>query len=271
MNKDIVFKTKSAQQTDNIDLFRHNFPIFIADDNEINCLLLKAQLENCSDDITVARGSRQALHLLQQKKYQLILLGLQLPYSSGLELLSQIKQADSINNKTPIIAIATYTQEHHRKKLIEAGFNDCLIRPILVEQLDKILDKWHSIEPDNSNTCIQNLERDIVFIEQMLKKTNHNKDLALTLFNKLFKELPEQIDMIGYALTYGETTLAKEITHKLHGSVSFCGFIDIQQTANRLETDLLNDDTDSSLLSFQDLKQKIEYFLNFKDSILQNL
>jgi len=271
MNEDVVFNTKLASKIDDIGSFRHNFPIFIADDNEINCLLLKAQLENCSDDITVVRDGSQVLYLLQQKKYHLILLGLQMPYSYGLELLNQIKQTDGINNNTPIIAITTYTQEHQRKKMIEAGFNDCLVRPVLVNQLDKILAKWCLLEPDNSSTCIQSLEHDIVFIEQMLKKTARNKDLALVLFDKLFKELPEQIDMLGYALTQKESALAKEITHKLHGSVSFCGFIDIQQTAKQLETDLLNDASDSSLLSFQNLKQKIESFLSSKDSILKIL
>ncbi len=271
MNEDIASTAESVQQTDSINLFQPDFPIAIVDDSEINRLLLKAQLENYSDDITLAKDDQQILYLLKQKTFKLILLDLSPPYLDSLNLVAEIKQRNAVAAQIFIIAITTYNQKHQRKKLIEAGFNACLTRPVLIEQLDHMLNKLLSINSNHSNTYKQSSENSIIFIEQMLKKTDHNKDLALILFNKLFKELPEQIDMLGYALAHRETTLAREITHKLHGSVSFCGFIDIQQTANQLESDLLNNNASSSSLSFQDLKLQIEHFLSFKELILQNL
>ena len=275
MTDNTSFVTTPDQKTSNIDssisTVRHDFPIFIADNNEITRLQLKAQLESRSDDITLAENGKQALPLLQQNKYQLILLDLQMQCFDSLELLSQIKQADCINNNTPVIAITANTQSHQRKRLIEAGFDDCLIKPILLEQLDKKLDVWWPVESEHSNSYPQKLEHNLIFIEQMLEKTDQNKELASVLFDKLFKELPEQMAIIEQALTHSYLDLAKEITHKLHGSVRFCGFIDLQNAVNQLETDLSDKDAKTALVSFVKLKQKIDHFIDFKDAILQNL
>lgn len=234
-------------------------------------MLLKAQLENRSDDITLARDGNQALSLLRQNQYQLILLDLQMSHFNGLELLNQIKQADCINNNTPVIAITAYVQSQQQKKLIEAGFDDCLIKPVLLDQLEKILGVWLPTERKHSSRCTKNLEHDIVFIKQMLEKTSQNKELALVLFNKLFKELPAQIALIEQALTHSNLTLVKEITHKLHGSIRFCGFINLQKAANQLEADLSKNDSQNTLASFLKLKQQVDHFMSIKDLILQNL
>lgn len=244
-----------------------SFPVFIADDNEINRLLLKSQLESRSNDITLAEDGKQALSLLQQRKYQLILLDLQMPYYSGLELLEKIKEKDCINHNTPVIAITAHAQSHQRKKLIDAGFDECLIKPVLLEQLEEMLDLWQTQPRNEPPQPSQGME----FIEQMLEKTSHNEQLAEVLFNKLFTELPEQLANIQQAIDQSDLALAKEITHKLHGSVSFCGFISLKDAARQLEIDLSNLQLEASLISFAALKQGIDLFLNHKQTILGEL
>ncbi|WP_031433547.1 response regulator [Methylomarinum vadi] len=244
-----------------------SFPVFIADDNEINRLLLKSQLESRSSDITLAEDGKQALSLLQQRKYQLILLDLQMPYYSGLELLEKIKEKDCINHNTPVIAITAHAQSHQRKKLIDAGFDECLIKPVLLEQLEEMLDLWQSQSRNAPSQPSPGME----FLEQMLEKTSHNEQLAEVLFNKLFIELPEQLANIQQAIDQSDFALAKEITHKLHGSVSFCGFISLKDAARQLEIDLSNQKVEASLMNFAALKQGIDHFLNQKQTILREL
>nr|WP_305906662.1 response regulator [Methylomarinum sp. Ch1-1]MDP4519358.1 response regulator [Methylomarinum sp. Ch1-1] len=257
-----------AEAADNAQAIpQQTFPIFIADDNEINRLLLKSQLEKRSDDITLAEDGKQALSLLQQNKYGLILLDLQMPYYNGLELLEKIKQSNCINHNTPVIAITAHAQSHQRKKLIDAGFDECLIKPVLLEQLDEVLNVWQPIKNNNVNK--QSPVH--AYIEQMLEKTMHNKDLANVLFNKLFSELPEQIDVIKQALEQTDWTSAKDVTHKLHGSVGFCGFKDLQNAAHRLETHLSDGEIEAALSSFATLQRQIDHFIGLEQAILQNL
>lgn len=246
---------------------RPQFPVFIADDNEINRLLLKSQLESRSDDITLAEDGKQALSLLQQRKYQLILLDLQMPYYNGLELLEKIKQADCINHNTPIVAITAHAQSHQRKKLIDAGFDECLIKPVMLEQLEEVLNLWQPQIPDRASEPAA--END--YLQQMLEKTSQNKQLAGILFNKLFMELPEQIKTIQQAIERTDCSLAREVTHKLHGSVGFCGFTVLKEAAEQLEIALSSHEIGTARQNFIELRRRIDHLMGQKQAILEGL
>ncbi|MCK4841814.1 MAG: Hpt domain-containing protein [Methylococcales bacterium] len=109
------------------------------------------------------------------------------------------------------------------------------------------------------------------YISMMLGKTSGNYELATTIFNKLFLELKEQSQLIEEALTNKNLALAEQITHKLHGSVSFCGFTDIQEIAKAMEISLAEKNHQLIPSNFQQLKNKIFDFISLKEDILNQL
>lgn len=243
--------------------------IFIADDNKINRLLLQSQLEGYCNDITLAANGKTALVYLKQYKYDLILLDLQMPSFSGLELIKIIKQVDSVNRNSPVIAITAHTQSYQRKTLIDAGFDECLIKPILLEQLGELLNLWLPIP---TLTSYDKKQQDTVdYVSALLQRTSGKTTLTSIIFNKLFTELPEQSLLIEQAIKSDDLKLAQETTHKLHGSVSFCGFFDIQELANNLEISFLENDLHSIHENFSLLKNKIAAFTKLKQTILAQL
>ncbi len=242
------------------------FSIFIADDNEINRLLLKSQLEPFCRPITLAKDGKIAQSLLLENRYDLILLDLQMPYFSGVELISIVKAADSINKDSPVIAITAHAQKYQRKKLIEKGFDECLIKPILLAQWLEIIQLWlPSLDSGINSTKTNN------YVSTLLEKTAENKKLTKNLFNILFTELQEQIELILKALDSKDYSRAEKITHKLHGSVSFCGFSDIQTIAKELEINLSEKNIKNINSNFKALKIIIEEFIQLKDAILKLL
>lgn len=78
------------------------------------------------------------------------------------------------------------------------------------------------------------------YLQMILTKTRNDKQLAFTIFAQLFAELPDQLDGIQNALNRQQYDLARQITHKLHGSLSFCGLENIRRQANNLEQCLAN-------------------------------
>ena len=243
--------------------------IFIADDSKINRLLLQSQLEDYCNNITLAANGKTALIYLKQYKYDLILLDLQMPYFSGLELIRMIKLADSVNRDSPVIAITAHTQSYQRKTLIDAGFDECLIKPILMEQLGELLNLWLPIS--SSKTYDKQPEETVDYVSALLQRTSGKTTLTSVIFNKLFTELPEQSLLIEQAIKSGDLKLAQETTHKLHGSVSFCGFFDIQELASGLEISFLENDLLLIHENFTFLKNKIAEFTKLKHTILAQL
>ncbi len=243
--------------------------IFIADDNKINRLLLQSQLANYCSNITLAANGKTALAYLKQYKYDLILLDLQMPYFSGIELIKIIKKTSSINKDSPAIAITAHVQDFHRKEVIAAGFDECLIKPIFMDQLGEILNLWLPIPTTDSSTS--NGPETIDYVSTLLQKTSGSMDLATVIFNKLFIELPEQSLLIEQAIKSNELIVAQEVTHKLHGSVSFCGFFDIQELAYSLEVSILEKNILLIQKNFTLLKNKIVDFIELKKIINSQL
>jgi CheY-like chemotaxis protein len=214
------------------------FTLLITSDTGINQSSLKQGQQN----IITADKLDDILFRITTTQFDLILLDLTV---SDLSFITSIKDPDCINNKTPIIALINQTEDLVSAHPYSMGFNASLIKPFTEDQLIETL-QTKSLALD--------------YIQLILNKTKNNQRLALTIFEKLFEELPLQIVDIKEALDNRQYNLAHEITHKLNGSVSFCGFMDIQQPANALESGLLTK-------NFADLNQHFlilqQYTLNF--------
>ena len=241
----------------------NNYSILIADDNEINRLLLKSQLENRCSNITMVNNGKDAHELLQSKPYDLIFLDLQMPELSGIDIIRSIKQPNNINCNTPSISITAHARPEQRQLIIEAGFDECLIKPVVADQLQELMELWL---PQQKRHKINNFSA-ANYIEMMLEKTQGNKELAGILFNKLFEELPQQIGEISKAFERKDIALANEITHIVHGSVSFCGLNDMQQPAKFVELLLTENDLPNAYRYFNELELYVENFIKQQQQI----
>ncbi len=122
------------EAAENVNL--NKIHILIADDNDINLMLLSFMLEklNCTFDTAV--NGAEALHLLSTRTYHLALIDLNMPVLSGLDL------ARSIKNKqipTPIVAISAYADSNKIQQALSCGFNDYMTKPINEDQLKELI------------------------------------------------------------------------------------------------------------------------------------
>lgn len=105
----------------------------------------------------------------------------------------------------------------------------------------------------------------------MLEKTINNKDLSITLFKKLFSDLPLQLDTIEAALQKNEVSTCLDAVHKLHGSASFCGLSDIQALAYNIEYFLAYHKPKLAFALVPDLRKEIERLLAAAPEIFRYL
>lgn len=109
------------------------------------------------------------------------------------------------------------------------------------------------------------------FVRIMLDRAQNNKELAMTLFEKLFAELPQQVDAIGKGLESDELKLSMEITHKLHGSASFCGLDNISEPAEKLEACLRTFELEPIKHHYKELVKQVDLFIHLEDEIMRIL
>ncbi|MCU0661314.1 MAG: response regulator [Myxococcota bacterium] len=89
---------------------------------------------------TVANGI-EALHALERQHYNVVLMDIQMPEMDGLEAARVIRRRWQ-NERIKIIAITAYVLTGDREKCIEAGMDDYLSKPVTLDDLKSVLDKF---------------------------------------------------------------------------------------------------------------------------------
>jgi signal transduction histidine kinase/DNA-binding response OmpR family regulator len=118
--------------------------VLVAEDNEINALLLTRTLERFGCMATWARDGGEAIRLVEEahsgkaQGFDLALLDLRMPVLDGLAVARRIRMAEKALGTTgrlPIVAVTANTAEEDRRQALAAGMDDCLAKPLSREQL----------------------------------------------------------------------------------------------------------------------------------------
>lgn len=123
--------------------------VLIVEDNEINQLLLQAQLESLGFAADLAGSGEAALALLAQVHYPLILMDIEMPGMDGLETVHAVRTAPALADRQPwIIAVTAHVFMEMRARIRRAGFDDFIAKPVLIDQLSAALSKVRERRPD---------------------------------------------------------------------------------------------------------------------------
>lgn len=112
--------------------------ILIIDDNPINLKLEKILLNVEGYDIRTATDAEEALKVLESYKPRLVLMDLQLPGMSGLELTSKLKE-DSRFKDIVILAVTAYAMKGDKEKALAAGCDGYITKPIDTKTLPSVI------------------------------------------------------------------------------------------------------------------------------------
>jgi PAS domain S-box-containing protein len=103
----------------------------VADDNEVNVLVITEFLRSWGVEVEVATNGRQAVEHIQERDYGLVLMDLRMPELDGYAATRQIRSlSDARLTRLPILAISASTRMGHQHELEAAGFTDFVGKPI---------------------------------------------------------------------------------------------------------------------------------------------
>ena len=127
--------------TKKIKTYNESAKILIAEDNIESQKLIKAILEKVNIKCNFTDNGKTALKMLEEQKYEILLLDVFMPVMDGLETIKQIRN-DEKHKKLFVIALTADNEQRNRKKLIDSGYDDCLFKPVeKYELISKIISK----------------------------------------------------------------------------------------------------------------------------------
>jgi CheY-like chemotaxis protein len=95
--------------------------------------------------VDLAENGQQAVEAAQRKRYGVILMDIRMPQMDGLEATRAIRSGTSrggLNGQTPIIAVTANALDEDRTLCVQAGMNDFLAKPLLMDHLDRCIRQW---------------------------------------------------------------------------------------------------------------------------------
>lgn len=103
--------------------------ILVAEDNAVNLELLREMLEGLRCEVVEVTNGEQALAKVEETRPDLILLDINMPRMSGYDVLARLRQNRNFSN-VPVVAVTAYAMKEDQQKILDAGFNGYLPKPI---------------------------------------------------------------------------------------------------------------------------------------------
>ena len=117
--------------------------VLLVEDNELNQKLAGILLRQWGHRLTIANDGMEALRLHASRRFELILMDLQMPVMGGYEATAEIRKRERDGMaRTPIVAMTANAFEGDREQCIAGGMDDYLSKPFRVEQFDLLLRKF---------------------------------------------------------------------------------------------------------------------------------
>ncbi|MDQ2109193.1 two-component sensor histidine kinase BarA [Vibrio sp. 2017_1457_15] len=253
--------------------------VMAVDDNPANLKLISALLQERVAQVVTCSDGISAVEQATLRAFDIILMDIQMPHMDGVSACKAIKQLP-LNATTPIIAVTAHAMAGERDRLLKAGMDDYLTKPIEEHILQQVLVHWspthlthgveklplshHQAEPILSPHSTANLSSSMVIDWPLaLKQAAGKEDLAKEMLQLLVNYLPDVIQVVNQAQQddqYALDDLLHHI-HKLHGSCSYSGTPSLKAICATLEHMLRSgsqlSDIEPELFELQDEMEKL--------------
>ncbi len=120
--------------------------VLVADDNAINRMLAKRILERFGCCVDTANDGTEAVKLAHDASYDVIFMDCHMPHVDGFEATRILRQTQAGSRRLPIVALTASVTARDREECLIAGMDDFLGKPLEVEQLHAMVDKWRALQ-----------------------------------------------------------------------------------------------------------------------------
>ncbi|CAA7600082.1 Two component system, signal transduction histidine kinase [Acididesulfobacillus acetoxydans] len=197
--------------------------ILVAEDDSISRKYIKALLKYLNCDVTLAGNGREVLEKLRAGFYDCIIMDKNMPELDGIETTRLIRQKEEGTGRhIPIIALTASALVGDREKLLTAGMDFFLSKPIIETELAEILKGVKSRvsgkqEPENVNSAAANLiDRPVFLAEASL----YGEEVTLEIIAEFLARYPDVLESIEENIRKADFTQSQKEIHRLAGTLS---------------------------------------------------
>jgi signal transduction histidine kinase/DNA-binding response OmpR family regulator len=218
--------------------------ILLAEDNRVNQAVASRHLAKLGHTLVKANNGQEAIDLLQQQTFDLVLMDVQMPELDGFIATKKIRAREkSTHGHIPIIAMTAHAMKGDRARCLAAGMDGYVTKPLNPEEVAAaIFTVLHEAREGDNAT---NLDKDKATVKQVsevpwnMSKTLEQLGDDVTLFQEVMEifltEAPKHLAALRLAVENGQAETVETTAHTLKGELGYLGIPEISQRASQIE------------------------------------
>ncbi len=216
--------------------------ILVAEDNELNQEVAMELLTDAGFDVDLANNGQEAVEMVTQRAYDIVLMDMQMPVMDGITATIEIRK-EAKYRELPIVAMTANAMQQDKEKCLKAGMADHVAKPIDPDELFRALLKWikpkHAAVTSEKTTAekqdgdlpvIDGLDVELGMRRVLGKKSSYLKMLRNYVVNQ--ENTPSELLA---AIDADDRASAERIAHSAKGVSGNIGAIGLQELAGELE------------------------------------
>jgi PAS domain S-box-containing protein len=216
---------------------QRSLQVLVAEDNQVNQLVATRIFEKLGHQVTVVNNGREALAAVQDGKFDLIAMDVQMPEMDGLDATRAIRTWEKeAGTHIPIIAMTAHAMKGDRERCLTAGMDGYTSKPIRMRELEQAI--AHLISPPNSaKVPLSDADQVHGVLDRpaLLSGIDGNRKLLRELVRLFLADYPRHLAEIKEAIRLDDAEPLEKAAHALKGSVGNFAAKNAFAAAQRLE------------------------------------
>jgi two-component system aerobic respiration control sensor histidine kinase ArcB len=213
--------------------------VLLVEDIELNVIVARSVLEKLGNSVDVAMTGSAALEMFSPGEYDLVLLDIQLPDMTGLDISRELNQRYGKDELPPLVALTANVLKD-KKEYLDAGMDDVLSKPLAVPALAATIKKFWDVRDDEQEDSMQQDHDkqqslfDIPMLEQYIELVGPKLITdGLAVFEKM---MPGYLEVLESNFTARDQKGIVEEGHKIKGAAGSVGLRHLQQLAQQIQS-----------------------------------
>ena len=218
--------------------------VLLVEDIELNVVVARSVLEKLGSSVEVAMTGQEALTMFDPDEFDLVLLDIQLPDMTGLDVARELRKKYIGRDLPPLIAL-TANVLRDKKEYLDAGMDDVLSKPLAVPALTAVIKQYwdYQDEPEltmadsDAQEPVREALLDIPMLQQYLDLVGPSLiHQSLAMFEQM---MPGYLAVLDSNMTARDQKGIAEEGHKIKGAAGSVGLRHLQQVAQQIQTTTL--------------------------------
>lgn len=217
--------------------------ILVAEDVELNQYLARHMMEAWGFEVDIAANGKEALLLVQQNSYDLVLMDIHMPEMDGVEATRQIRLLkDTGKAGIPIVALTANALKGDRERFLAAGMNDYLSKPftepnlfqIIAHNLTNVTTNYYAPMPEMPEPAVQPTVT--LYNLAMVNNISGGDDGFVKRMLQLFLDtIPPSLAEMQQETTRQNWEQVGKLAHKMKSTIDSMGIVSLKETIRFIE------------------------------------